>query len=98
MPAYKALVAICRERSGNCCEGSPHYPDCRAANGQTHPDTGSVVVLTTGHLNHDPTDNRPENARYWCQRCHISYDKTPEQRQIRDAVLARLLAMTSDTR
>jgi hypothetical protein len=38
-----------RKRSGNRCEGSPLYPDCRAVNGQPHPVTGSRVVLTTAH-------------------------------------------------
>lgn len=32
------------------------------------------VILTVAHLNHDPTDNRMENLRHWCQKCHNSYD------------------------
>ncbi len=63
-----------RDRAGNRCEGSPAYPDCRAANGESHPDTGSIVVLTVGHLNHDPRDCRDENLRAWCQKCHNFYD------------------------
>lgn len=64
-----------RERAGNRCEGSPgHYPDCRAENGKAHPVTGSLVVLTVAHLNHDPADCRPENLRAMCQRCHLTYD------------------------
>jgi hypothetical protein len=27
------IVAQVRERSGDCCEGSPAYPDCRVPNG-----------------------------------------------------------------
>jgi len=33
------------------------------------------VVLTIAHLNHDITDNRPENLRAWCQYHHLAYDK-----------------------
>jgi 5-methylcytosine-specific restriction endonuclease McrA len=32
------------------------------------------IVLTVAHLNHDPTDNRPENLRALCQRCHNRLD------------------------
>lgn len=62
------------ERAGNHCEGSPAYPDCRAANGLPHPVTQAKVVLTTAHLDHDPTNNNQANLRAWCQRCHNTYD------------------------
>jgi len=78
------------ERAGHCCEGSETYPDCRAMNGQHHPVTGSKVVLTVGHVNHDPEDNRflaarpddgtpvwdhrDNNLVAWCQRCHLTHD------------------------
>ncbi len=61
-------------RAGNCCEGSPAYPDCRAENGEPHPITGSRVVLTIAHLDHQPENVAPENLRAWCQRCHTTYD------------------------
>lgn len=61
-------------RAGDCCEGSPAYPECRAANGRPHPETGARVVLTIAHLNHDTRDSRPENLKAWCQRCHNTYD------------------------
>jgi len=61
-------------RAGNCCEGSPAYPDCRAANGEPHPITGSRVVLTIAHVDHDPTHNHAHNLRAWCQRCHLTHD------------------------
>ncbi len=63
-----------RKRSGNCCEGSPIYPDCVAANGQPHPVTGSKVVLTVGHLDHTPEHCEEGNLKHWCQRCHLTYD------------------------
>jgi 5-methylcytosine-specific restriction endonuclease McrA len=66
-------------RAKRMCEGSPAYPTCRAKDGEPHPVTGSKVVLTVGHLNHDPTDNRPENLKAWCQRCHNTYDQPHRQ-------------------
>jgi 5-methylcytosine-specific restriction endonuclease McrA len=61
-------------RAENRCEGSPQYPDCRAVNGAPHPVTGSRVVLTVAHLDHQPENCAPENLRAWCQRCHNTYD------------------------
>ena len=72
---WKQIVARVRERSGNVCEGSPMWPDCRAANGEPHPVTGSKVVLTTAHLDHVPEHCDLANLRHWCQRCHLVYDK-----------------------
>jgi hypothetical protein len=72
---WKEIVAQIRERSGNRCEGSPAFPDCRALNGEPHPVTGSRVVLTTGHLDHVPENCDLSNLKHWCQRCHLVYDK-----------------------
>lgn len=98
---WKDIVAQVRERSGDRCEGSPAFPDCRVPNGavgyrdverwsqlgasvdeaglasDAAMDDGHKVVrivLTTGHLNHEPEDCRLENLRHWCQRCHLVYD------------------------
>ena len=74
-PEWLAIVDFIRVRSGNRCEGEPGpYPNCRARNGEPHPVTGSIVVLTVAHLHHDPSDNRPEYLRHFCQRCHNTYD------------------------
>jgi len=62
------------ERAGGRCEGSPAYPDCRAEHGKAHPITGSMVVLTTAHLDHDITNGAGENLRAMCQRCHLTHD------------------------
>lgn len=67
-------------RAWNCCEGSPRYPACRAANGEPHPVTGSVVVLTCAHLDQQPENNDPENLRALCQRCHNTHDSEHRQR------------------
>jgi len=61
-------------RAGGRCEGSPAYPDCRAQHGKAHPVTGSMVVLTAAHLDHDPSNCDPKNLKAWCQRCHLTYD------------------------
>jgi 5-methylcytosine-specific restriction endonuclease McrA len=61
-------------RAANRCEGSPQYLNCRAADRQPHPVTGSKVVLTIAHLDHDTNNSDPANLRAWCQRCHLTYD------------------------
>lgn len=71
---WKQIRARILERAGNRCEGSPAYPDCRAINHQPHPATGSVVVLTLSHLDHQPEHNDESNLRAWCNRCHLTYD------------------------
>lgn len=71
---WKEIVAQVRERSGNRCEGSPMFPECRAVNGEPHPVTGSRAVLTPAHLDHVPENCALENLRHWCQRCHLVYD------------------------
>lgn len=48
---------------------------CMSRQGQPNPVTGRTVILTVAHLNHTPTDCRPENLRAMCQRCHLSYDR-----------------------
>lgn len=76
---WKAISLEVRGRAGWRCEGSPgHYPECRAENAQPHPVTGSKVVLTVAHLDHQPENNgepgnRP-NLMAMCQRCHLTYD------------------------
>lgn len=63
-----------RAREGNRCKW------CGAANGQPHPDTGSKVVLTVAHLDHQPENCADENLAALCQRCHNRYDG-PERRR-----------------
>lgn len=81
-----------RARANDRCEGSPgFYPDCEAENGKPHPVTGSRVVLTVAHLNHQPKDCGDHNLRAMCQRCHLTYDAAhhaENARQTRRAQMA----------
>jgi hypothetical protein len=64
-PAISARIRFAR--AGGRCE-------CLARHGQPHPVTGSVVVLTTAHLDHVPEHCDDANLRAMCQRCHLAYD------------------------
>lgn len=41
------------------------------------------VVLTVGHINHDPADCADSNLRAWCQKCHLAHDQEHHQRNAR---------------
>ena len=92
-PDWFEIAQLVKIEAGWCCEGSPAYPDCRASHGQAHPVTGSRVVLTVGHLDHNPANVKRANLKAWCQRCHVTYDAaqhalaamTRKQRQLRAA-------------
>ena len=47
---------------------------CAAENYQPHPITGSKVVLTVAHLDHNISNNSFFNLKAMCQRCHLRYD------------------------
>ncbi len=45
------------------------------ARGSEFPDGKFVkIILTIMHLDHDPTNNDPENLKAGCQRCHNKWD------------------------
>ncbi len=78
-------------RAGNKCER------CGAENYKPHPVTGSLVMLTVAHLDHDPEntpsleeikagDPRGERLKALCQRCHLNHDRP---RHIEKAILTR---------
>lgn len=73
-PDWPSISRQIREQAGQRCEGTPRHPECRAENGQRHPETGSRVVLTVAHMSHDKSDNDPANLRALCQRCHLDWD------------------------
>jgi hypothetical protein len=91
---WKAISLEVRAAAGWRCEGSPLYPDCRAANGEPHPVTGGKVVLTVAHLDHVPENCDRANLRAWCQRCHNTYDMPMRRAGI--AARARLADPTAD--
>ncbi len=47
------------------------------------------VVLATAHLDHDPSNSRPDNLRALCQRCHMIHDRPEHRRRIRITILMR---------
>ena len=47
---------------------------CDARHGEAHPTTGSRVVLTVAHLDHQPENCAAANLLALCQRCHNAYD------------------------
>jgi len=71
------------ERAGNRCEhwtvdrmGDAIFETrCEAVNGKPHPETGSTVVLTVAHLDHNPANCDDDNLEAMCQRCHLRYDQ-----------------------
>lgn len=74
-PDWPAISRRIRfNRALGVCEGSPRYPECRAVNEQPHPITGSKVMLTVAHLDHDLANNNEDNLRALCQRCHLAHD------------------------
>lgn len=56
------------ERAGGVCEW------CGAVHGAIHPETGSRVILTVAHLDHNPSNCDDDNLVALCQRCHLKYD------------------------
>jgi hypothetical protein len=68
-----------RVQEVQCRDGRPgvQYGDrrCTSFHGRSSPQTGSKVVLTVAHLDHDPTNCSDDNLRAMCQRCHLTYDR-----------------------
>ena len=88
-----AVVPRVRERSGNRCEctghcGLDHGGRCQALNGEPHPSTGSKVVLTVMHLDHQPENNADDNLLHGCQQCHNRYDMPMRRAGIRERARA----------
>ena len=69
-PDWKQISERIRfERAEGLCEF------CGIAyHGEPHPITGSIVVLTTAHLDHMPEHCDDDNLAAMCQNCHLCYD------------------------
>lgn len=68
-PKWSLISKLIRfTRAKNTCEW------CGAKNHQSHPVTGSKVVLTVAHIDHDKTNNRFKNLAALCQKCHLKHD------------------------
>lgn len=66
------------ECDGRCGRPAGHldrFGRCVNIHNQPAYGTGSNVILTTAHLNHNPADMRPSNLMAACNGCHLSYDK-----------------------
>ena len=84
-PDWEEISLAVRARAKWKCEF------CGAAQGEPHPVTGSRVVLTVAHLDHDTTHNGLENLRALCQRCHLTYDAQLHAQHARETRRKRLL-------
>jgi 5-methylcytosine-specific restriction endonuclease McrA len=84
-PDWEEISLRIRERDGWCCYW------CHAPNGEPHPATGSIVVLTVHHWNGDKHDNRDKNLAALCQRCHLSSDGDRHREKARATRLAKKL-------
>ena len=65
------------ERALNKCE------ICGVENYKPHPLTKKNVILTVAHINRDTTDNRDENLKAMCQRCHLNHDRKDNSKRKR---------------
>lgn len=60
------------ECEGECGRGT-HAGRCPNKHGEPAYGTGSKVVLTVAHLNHEPECR--EHVKAMCQGCHLHYDR-----------------------
>jgi heterodisulfide reductase subunit B len=74
-PKWSLIRRLILKRAMNGCEGTERFPMCESINGFPHLETGSKVVLTIAHMDHDKNNNRFDNLRALCQRCHLDWDR-----------------------
>ncbi|MFI1169322.1 hypothetical protein ACH4UM_38625 [Streptomyces sp. NPDC020801] len=79
-PDWPEISLAIKERAGwRCeCEGEcgrgTHPGRCPNVHEGEAYGTGSLVILTTAHLDHTPENCDPANLRAMCQGCHLHYD------------------------
>jgi hypothetical protein len=61
------------ECEGECGRGT-HEGRCPNTHGGQAYGSGSIVVLTTAHLDHTPENCADNNLKAMCQGCHLHYD------------------------
>lgn len=83
---WKAISLRIRKRAQDRCEF------CGAKNHKPHPISGSLVVLTVAHLDHQPMNCDDGNLKALCQRCHLRYDAKHHSRSAALTRRLRLLA------
>lgn len=80
---WRAISLRIRARSGGRCECEgecglhrwhPGPRRCVEWNVQPAKWAKGKVMLTVAHLNHDPMDNRDDNLKAMCNRCHLRLD------------------------
>lgn len=71
---WRAISERIKRRASWVCESVPGQPACGATQGQRHPITKAIVVLTVAHLDHQSENCTDANLRALCQRCHLRYD------------------------
>lgn len=78
---WPAISARIRARACDRCECTgecgrrTHTGRCPNLQGLPAYGTGSIVVLTTAHLDHQPENCADSNLRSMCQGCHLHYDR-----------------------
>jgi 5-methylcytosine-specific restriction endonuclease McrA len=82
---WEQISLAVREDAGWRCEF------CVRIHGQPHPVTGSRVVLTVAHLDHNPQHSERSNLRALCQRCHLRYDTDLHRRHASETKRKRLI-------
>lgn len=80
---WPAISRRIRDRAKGRCEF------CDAENYKPHPVTGSKVILTVAHLDHQPENCADDNLKALCQRCHLRYDAEHHQRNAASTRRAR---------
>lgn len=78
---WPAISLRIKERAGWRCEcvgecgRGTHEGRCPNAHRQPAYGTGSLVILTTAHLDHVPEHCGDDNLKAMCNGCHLHYDR-----------------------
>lgn len=57
-----------------------------------------VIVLTVGHLDHNPQNNDENNLKAMCQKCHNNYDRKHRNQTMKKTRNKGQLELTFDTK